>query len=291
MPLKQRATSVAIHLGLGVMGHVAGLSSLAMEALMWLRLRYLWLKPRPGDIYVATATKAGTTWMQQIVYQLVTRGEGEFEHIYQVSPYLDQLVQMPWAGRLLDSLPSPRILKTHLFHKHLRPPADSRVIYVTRNATDSVVSLHNHCILRDGHRPELDTDFVRGEPLVGLWFAHLESWWPHRSDPNVLHLRYEDMVSDLEGSIRRVARFLDIAIPEERMGVILEKCSFAYMKKHDARFDVRLAFFDSRHPRPTFIRKGGVGDGRTVLQPEVQAQVDERMGQLRKKLGIGETEV
>ncbi|MBZ4421224.1 sulfotransferase domain-containing protein [Myxococcus sp. RHSTA-1-4] len=288
---KQRAAYAAIRLGLRTLKWIIGPSIAAAQALQWIRLRYLRLKPRPGDIYVATAAKAGTTWMQQIVHQLVTGGRGEFEHIYQVSPFLEDLLAATWAERLLDALPSPRILKSHMNWEHLRPPADSRIIYVTRNAADALVSLHNHRVLCDGYRLDFDTAFFHGDPLVAQWFAHLESWWPHRADPNVLHVRYEDLVGDLEGSIRRVARFLDLPIEEDRMGAILEKCSFAYMKQHDARFDVRTGFFDARNPRPTFIRKGAVGDGRTGLTPELQSALDGRLGPLRRKLGISQAEL
>lgn len=33
------------------------------------------MKTRPSDIFVVTTPKAGTTWMQQIVYQLRSKGE------------------------------------------------------------------------------------------------------------------------------------------------------------------------------------------------------------------------
>ncbi|NMO15465.1 sulfotransferase domain-containing protein [Pyxidicoccus fallax] len=292
LSLKQRATHAAIRAGLTILSVIVGLSVGAAQFLQWLRLRHLRLKPRPGDIYVATAAKSGTTWMQQIVYQLVTGGRGEFEHIYQVSPFLEELISAPWAERVLDALPSPRILKTHMDWPHLKAPPDSRVIYVTRNAADALVSIHNHRVLNEGYRFDFDTSFFHGDKLVRHWFRHLESWWPHRNDANVLHVRYEDLVADLEGSIRRVARFLGIPIEEERMGDILEKCGFAYMKRHDARFDTRIGFFDAREAgKPTFIRKGAVGDGRTELSPELQAALDSRLAPLREKLGLGPSDV
>ena len=289
--LRQRVIHGALSGLLGLVNHVSMPMSLAAVALRWLRLRYALLKPRPGDIYVATAPKTGTTWMQQIVYQVLTGGRGEFEHLYQVSPYLEQLMLRGFAGPVLDALPSPRILKTHMSYGVLAPPRDSRVIYVTRNAADSLVSLHNHVCLEAGYRHKLDVRFLRQSLLLKRWFWHLKSWWPHRADPNVLHLRYEELAADLEGSIRKVARFLDVTLEEDRMGAILEKCSFAYMKLHGDRFDVRVPFFDRSAPRPGFIRRGVVGDGRDVLTPEVQAALGERLGPLRRKLGLGETEV
>lgn len=289
--LRQRVIHGGLSVLLGLVNHLSTPLTFARFALRWFRLRHAMLKPRPGDIYVATAPKTGTTWMQQIVYQVLTGGRGEFEHLYQVSPYLEELMLRSFAEAVLDALPSPRILKTHMPYWLVAPPPDSRVVYVTRNAADSLVSLHNHACLESGYRHKLDVPFLRKSMLLKRWLWHLESWWPHRADPNVLHLRYEDLAEDLEGGIRKVAGFLGVTLEEDRMGAILEKCGFAYMKQHADRFDVRLPLFDRESPRLGFIRKGVVGDGRAVLTPEVQAALGERMGPLRKKLGIGETEV
>ena len=289
--LRQRAIRGGLNFLLRLLQAVSMPMALGRFALLWFRLRHSLLKPRPGDIYVATAPKTGTTWMQQIVYQILTGGRGEFQHISQVSPYLEQLMLLSFAESVLDALPSPRILKTHMTYRMLAPPPDSRVIYVTRNAADSLVSLHNHVCLEEGYRRQLDVPFIRRNFMLQRWFWHLESWWPHRADPNVLHVRYEELAADLEGGIRKVARFLGVTLEEDRMGAILEKCSFAYMKQHNDGFDVRVPIFDPNAPRLSFIRKGVVGDGRTVLTPEVQAALGERMGPLREKLGLGETEL
>ncbi|WP_163865021.1 sulfotransferase domain-containing protein [Myxococcus eversor] len=157
------------------------------ERLRWVRLRYVWLKPRAGDIYIAASPKAGTTWMQMIVFQLATQGRGEFEHISQVSPFLEMLPRDATREPLLDA-PEPV------------------------NAADSLGSLyHHHCLLEEApidfgsfFRVVMDED----DP----WLRHLESWWPHHRDRNVLHLRYEDLTQDLEASVRRVAAFCGLPL-------------------------------------------------------------------------------
>ncbi len=291
MTLRQRALHGVLSLFIRLLTPIAANADLLVQVLRWFRMRHVLFKPRPGDIYVATAPKTGTTWMMQIVYQIVTGGRGEFEHVYQVAPFLDPLTPKSFGPEVLEALPSPRIFKTHLYYWLVAPPADSRVIYVTRNAADSLVSLHHHIGIMEGYWGPLGVPFLRGSGLMRQWFKHLESWWPHRQDPNVLHLRYEDMAVDLEGTVRKVARFLGVTLEEDRLGDIVEKCSFAYMKKHNERFDIRLRVFQQGASRSGFIRKGQVGDGRAVLAPDVQAELDGRMGRLRKKLGIRETEV
>lgn len=269
-------------------GLLVRLAVVLQSTFQLIRLRYFWLKPRPGDIYVATFPKSGTTWMQMIVFQLVTGGRGEFDHIQQVAPYYERLVMVPGAEALLDALPSPRILKTHLSWWALRLPRDARCIFVTRAPYDSFVSAYHHACQREGVNLPFERQMratLRGTTIFGSWYRYMRSWWPHRKDPKVLHVRYEDLRHDLEGQIRRIAAFCDIPIDERRMGDILEKCGFAYMKQHGDKFDPRLSFFDRTPLRASgFIREGrsGVKEG----NPELRAELEAELERLQRKLGI-----
>jgi hypothetical protein len=291
MTLARKLAHSTLNYGIRSLSALSAPFNAAANALRWQRLRHFWLKPRPGDIYIATSPKAGTTWVQMILYQLVTGGRGEFDHILQVSPFLEQLIAKGEAQALLDTLPSPRLLKTHLPYEALRPPEDSKVIYVTRNAADTLMSLYHHeCLLHGFH---LDLDGFVSEVLSGedAWFTHLESWWPHRNDANVLYVRYEDLIADLEGGVRRIAAFLGLKLEEERMGAILEKCGFEYMKRHNDKFDFRMTFYDKGGAKGGFIRKGGVGGAKAQLKPEQRAALEEKVSRARQRLGIGGTEV
>jgi hypothetical protein len=40
--------------------------------------------PRDGDIWISVPVKSGTNWMMNIVHQLVTGGDADFDSIYSV---------------------------------------------------------------------------------------------------------------------------------------------------------------------------------------------------------------
>ncbi|GMU02194.1 sulfotransferase domain-containing protein [Corallococcus caeni] len=271
----------------GFLDVLRALHRIPFDAARWLRLRYVWLKPRPGDIYISTFPKSGTTWMQQIVYQLLTRGRGEYEHILQVAPFLEELILSPRAEQVLDGLETPRILKTHMKYGFLRPPPDSRIIYVTRAAPDALVSRYTHNCVMTGLRLDFDR-FVHKVLRKDEWGEHLASWWPHRADANVLHVRYADLVADREGCLRRIGAFLGVPVADEDLPLLMEKTGFEYMKQHDARFDPRTVVYEPREPGAGFINKGGVGRGKPALKPEHRARLDAQFQAVRRKLGITE---
>jgi hypothetical protein len=255
------------------------------------RIRFrLDFRPRPDDIFIATYPKSGTTWMQMVLVQLLGGERAEFDHITQQSPYLENVVH---SGRIdyLEKLPSPRIFKTHLTYEQLKPRKDARIIFITRDARDTFVSCYHHLELARRFRSPFDRfmgDMVRGRSHFGSWYEYMRSWMPHRSDPNVLWVRYEDMRQDLEGQVRRVAAFLGIPVPEERMADLLEKCGFAYMKQHDSKFDFRTSMYGASPGG--FIRQGGSRGKSQPIREEHAAELEKNVARLRGELRLRETE-
>jgi hypothetical protein len=153
-------------------------------------------------------------------------------------------------------------------------PAQGRYIYVVRNLRDVVVSAyHHHCLVTGTENDfTLYTEaFIQGRvPMFHSWERHFESWWPRRNDPDVLFLRYEEMIQDLDGAVRRIAGFCGLPVDEAAMPRILERCSLPFMKQHGDRFDPRLRRIHppgrdrggghEAGPRPE-TEAGGTGDG------------------------------
>ncbi len=66
-----------------------------------------------------------------------------------------------------------------------------------------------------------------------MWsmFSYVETFWPYRHLPNILMVHFTDMLNDLDGEMRRVAKFLDIEVPEEKWPALVEAATFSSMKK------------------------------------------------------------
>ena len=107
-----------------------------------------------------------------------------------------------------------------------------------------------------------------GDVSYGPWLRHVEGWSAHRADPNVLFLRYEDLVHDLAGSLARIAGFCGLDVAPEHFDGILERCSFAFMKEHESQFDPLLGMMWERgRGRTPISATGGPAAGKTTSAP------------------------
>lgn len=82
----------------------------------------------------------------------------------------------------VESIPSPRIIKTHLPLEFLPPNLleTCKVIWVARNVKDSAVSFYNHEQLLPNHglKPESFEQwcslYMKGQTLFGNYWSHLK---------------------------------------------------------------------------------------------------------------------
>jgi hypothetical protein len=108
--------------------------------------------------------------------------------------------------------------------------------------------------------------FLRGEDHYGSWFRHVRGWWEHRHDPNVLFLFYEELAADLPGCLRRISAFCGLEIAAERWPGILERCTFAFMKRHESQLDPLTAMLYEQGLQPnSHLRQGRSAAGNEHL--------------------------
>lgn len=253
---------------------------------------------RDGDIVISTYAKSGTTWMQQIVSQLVFAGAPDIE-VAAISPWVDLRVP-PKSDKLamLEAQQHRRILKTHLPVDALVMSPRAKYVYIARDGRDVVWSLHNHHVSANATWYEVlndtpgrvgppigkpDPDVRRyfqawldqdGHPFWPFW-ENVRSWWALRNVANVRIVHFADLKADLEGEARTLARFLEIDVPSATWPAILEHCSFAHMKANANRVaPLGGAIFEGGGE--SFIHKGTNGRWRDVLSADDRARYEAR---------------
>lgn len=234
-----------------------------------LRLAQMFLRyeGERDDIFIVAYPKSGTTWMQMILYQLTTDGRMTLNHIDDFSPHLEE--SFVDSGRWINDVPKPRIIKSHLEYKKA-PKGPGRYIYVMRNGLDVAVSFYHQLLHRDpGSFAEFFEQFINGRVPYGSWFAHVKEWTDNPDRLNVLLVSYEDLVSDLEASVRKICTFCDIEVPAEEWPRIIHNCSFGFMKQHESKFNLAMRVGAQRRSAPELIRQGGVGGWRSYMDTEM----------------------
>nr|XP_004610797.1 unnamed protein product [Sorex araneus] len=175
---------------------------------------------------------AGTSLLQEVVY-LVSQGADPDEiGLMNIDEQLPVL-EYPQPGLdILKELTSPRLIKSHLPYRFLPSDlhdGDSKVIYMARNPKDLVVSYYQfHRSLRTmsyrGTFQEFCRRFMNDKLGYGSWFEHVQEFWEHRTDSNVLFLKYEDMHRDLVTMVEQLARFLGVACDKAQLESLIEHC-------------------------------------------------------------------
>lgn len=214
---------------------------------------------RETDIYVVTFPKSGTTLMQMIIYQLTTEGSMDFEHLYDVSPWCRFSA---YFNKEMPSVGERRIIKTHDQYKMLSGIEKGKFIFVVRDCLDVLSSLHQH--IKDYNNPNADFEELATRKMKE-WFEYNESWLENKSELNILYLNYEDIIENKKGAISKIGEFLEVKIDEARMNRILQRTSFEFMKKHEAKFGEQPEHWKVYD---NFIRNGKVGEGKTKFTEE-----------------------
>jgi aryl sulfotransferase len=122
--------------------------------------------------------------------------------------------------------------------------------------------------------PRYDGDLHR---LYAHWIdlpmplVMLRGWWERRQLPNVLLVHFNDLKADLDGEMRRIARFLGVAIDPRSWPDQVARCTFEAMKRRApeiGRFPVFVGGGES------FLHKGTNGRWRDVLTESELARYD-----------------
>jgi hypothetical protein len=243
---------------------------------------------RRSDIWVATFSKSGTTWMQMILYQLTTSGDMDFDHLFDVSPWV---YYAALRGIAPASPPDPRILKTHDDYTFMATHCLGKTVYVIRDGKDVAVSWYHHRRNFQGFEGSFDHHFEEflNAPNYN-WFVHVKDWLANRLNRPVFVVKYEDLIEDFDRCVAGVANFFGLEVDEIVMARARERSTFDFMKTHEAQLGPRASHFPAASDSPykiksgEFLRRGRRGEGVSFLSKQqlnaYHRKFDEVLGDL-----------
>ncbi|XP_055680313.1 sulfotransferase 1B1-like [Lutzomyia longipalpis] len=255
---------------------------------------------RPDDVWIVGFPKTGTTWTQEMVWQICNDldfEKGKSIQLYKRSPLFEKGTSFSFRSTtqslaMIDALPSPRIIKSHL-PAPLLPKGiwtvKPRIIYIARNIKDTAISFYHLYRNILGYRGTFNDymeaflgDAVIFTPLEG----HITDYWNVKNESNVLFLTYEEMKKDLKEVLRKTSKFLGKTYSEDQIKALEDHLSFNKMASNKSvNFEGHLIELSTitrsdRDMEFKFMRKGKVGSYNEEMTPEMIEQFDT---QIRKR--------
>jgi hypothetical protein len=237
-------------------------------------------KPDRTDVFIVTPPKCGTTWMQQIVHGLRTRGSMDFDDISRVVPWINMAHDMG-IDIHAPQVASPRAFKTHTPLNEL--PQGGKYIVILRNPHDALLSHYHFFENMFFEKGSIDiTTFAREHYIPGhdIW-KHILGFWDQRQNENVMVFCFETMKADLVGTIERVSKFTGISLDEELRQIVLKQSDIKFMQEHQEQFEdniIREKRFGALKLPPDGrlhkVRTGNVGDSNMAVPDEIKKELD-----------------
>jgi len=247
----------------------------------------------------------GTTWTQMICALLIFQTPELPAPLGRLSPWLDRVIYSREAVySRLDCQHHRRFIKTHTPLDGI--PVDPRATYIVtaRHPLDTAVSLYHHRNnlnlarqrqlagqpeptepepprkpLREWLPDWIDHDAdprAELDSLPGVMW-HLSDAWARRAEPNVLLVHYDDLLTDLDGQMRRLAAALDITVGENSWPGLVEAATFEHMRAGGEQITgVSSILKDSAE----FFRRGRSGTAREILTAQQIGHYHTRAAQL-----------
>ena len=257
--------------------------------------------PRSDDVIITTAYKSGTTWTQDIFYELLYGDDPKkpIQDAVNVWPDADFLgIEKSALKAWLDGFEKQRYIKSHLPLDGLPYYEQAKYVIVCRDPRDVFMSLFNHVSRYKAEFYQMLNDPARliGEPMPQIstdprevwrdwisrgWFDwesegypmwsnmhHTQTYWNFRHLPNFLFLHYNDMLSDLTGAVTKIAEFSNIKVDSQKIARVVEATTFENVKNKALSMenDPMTSTFEGGQAQ--FIFKGTNGRWKDIFTDE-----------------------
>lgn len=271
--------------------------------------------PATGIIWLPSYPRSGNTWLRFLLTNLFYTDQATQQDAdVFITDQVDQMMK-PQDGNPgrdfsevnpdnfltlfnedLDIVWGDKMMRTHCALPQVRGlmPQSLGFIYVIRHPLDVALScldydlLYNPNLKPEQYRKDYIHRFIetRGASSMAAisyginWVEHVDSWVNNQEDLPGILVRYEDMLADTATELRRICKFLDVAIDEEAIATSIHHSSFSQLRKIEEQAIAAgdrgsLNNPDQFKPRQQegfrFVNRGKAGVYRSRLTPDERA--------------------
>ena len=240
--------------------------------------------PAAHDVFATVFPKSGTNWTMQLCLQIAHRGAAEFEHIHDLVCWPESpapgMVSPDDPGPLAASPTKLRVIKTHLDAEVVPYSPEAKYVTIIRDPKEVVVSTYHFVLgmfgILDRVTPKEWVEmWMHPEGLGSRWAEHTAGFWALRERPNVCVSTYNELKARPRECVQTIAELLGVELDPTQLDAVVERISFAYMKKHSSKFAPPNFPLSKPERKPEMIRRGQVGKTNELLDAEDQRRIDE----------------
>jgi len=226
------------------------------------------------DVFLVSYPRSGNTWVRFLIANLL-KPEGVEIDFHNVQEYVPEINR---NNEIIEALPSPRVIKSHALYK----PSFPKVIYLVRDGRDVYVSYYYYRLKQLDEGITFSQYLRRKDHFPSLWKEHVESWlkWD-QPQPNMLLVRYEDLLSKPEAELRKIVKFIGVDKTDDVISHAVEVSRFDKMREIDQTKGRKYNLTGTKD----FVRKGKAGTWQDEFSQEDIVYFKENTGDLLIRLG------
>ena len=156
---------------------------------------------------------------------------------------------------------------------------------LVRDGRDAVISYYHWLCNFSDLSIDLD-EFLRdggghtSKPPAQEWADFYDGWCSYLNSDSTCVVRFEDMRNNPLEEIQRFCAFLGVSRPVDSILAAIDECSYSSMRAKE-----KEAVSESNSGEAMIMRRGEVGEWRSVLQGESLERFDHQAGAVLARLG------
>ena len=255
---------------------------------------------RPTDVFLVGHPKSGNTWLAYMLAVFLSDDRDGDVNLYNVGDHVPFVHGRDHEIAAWGHLPDPRVFRNEYpRHPHRYPGT----LYLVRDPRAVLVSFwHMFATMFDDREVTLSRfvdGYLSGRSPFDTWHRHLRRWDRQvaaalrraEDGERVCIVRFEDLVSDREAALRRVARFVG-AVPagdvpagtSARLSRAVARGSFEAMRDLEGRHGAE-AYAGRARGEGRFVRRGRAEGWKDEMDPVDAARIEAAFGPVMERAG------